>query len=591
MNKLLDRVLAYPTVHKQIGKSDNPKKAQVKVEKCLNEIAANFSKSSIKMFEKLLDASLNKLYDDINFDEGDVDFKNLVKNNSVVLVPNHQSHADYIAINYAVFKKFGFPLYVAGGDNLNIFPLGSIFRKSGCFFIRRSFQNDIIYRLTLEAYLSTLLEDQLPIEFFFEGGRSRTGKLRPPKYGLYKMLLNSYYLNKSKSRKPLVFLPVSIVHEYVPETKALANELLGGKKKKESAKDILSLLKLFARKFGNINIRLGNPITVGEFNEETIRDFTRDLAFNCYREVGKNMILTPSSLLSMILLEEPTGALSWHDIVAKAETILEFCKKFNIPLSIKLYEQELEKILGTTVDLFIGNGKIDVLGKQEKSLLYYTIKNEARSEMLYFKNTILHHFILPYIINLGWVRIFRGEIENFDQLRRFFLDQRKQLKHEFYLPTVENFLKKAALILSDALGREITDFKGMFELNSKDTYAIISKVGIFGRSLSYIHEAYLISALTLKAELQNDGDFITKNEYLSDAKEMFNERLRLGRIIRYRESLSLQLFESALKYFVDINIISNEDNSIKLINIEKLNICINDFKKDLKDQLMINIRN
>ena len=118
--------------------------------------------------------------------------RELMSKGSVVLVPNHQSHADYVEINYKFYKKYNRPLYVAGGDNLNIFPIGKIFRGGGCFFIRRSFQSDIIYKLTMEAYLYALLKQKQPIEFFFEGGRTRSGKLRPPKFGLYSMLLEAH---------------------------------------------------------------------------------------------------------------------------------------------------------------------------------------------------------------------------------------------------------------------------------------------------------------------------------------------------------------------------------------------------------------
>ena len=100
------------------------------------------------------------------------------KNHNIIFVPNHQSHADYLALNYAFHKDYtDIPVHIAGGINLNIFPIGTMFRKSGCFFIRRSFTNDLNYKNTFEAYLYYLLKQGFPIEFFFEGGRSRTGKL------------------------------------------------------------------------------------------------------------------------------------------------------------------------------------------------------------------------------------------------------------------------------------------------------------------------------------------------------------------------------------------------------------------------------
>ena len=250
-------VLNYPKLKERIGDKEEEKE---KALKNLKEMRAELSLPFLKTFEKFLDASLSQLYDGINFNDNGHNIKELSKNNNVVLVPNHQSHADYVAINYVFFKKYQSPLFVAGGNNLNIFPIGPLFRRSGCFFIRRTFANDILYKITLEAYLHYMLLKGNPIEFFFEGGRSRTGKLLPPRYGLYKMLIEAHAAIPKEKRKPLQFIPVSIVHEYVPEQKSLARELDGGKKKKESAGQVLGLVKLLSYQFGNVHINLGKPV-------------------------------------------------------------------------------------------------------------------------------------------------------------------------------------------------------------------------------------------------------------------------------------------------------------------------------------------
>ena len=117
-------VLSYPKI---VARMKDKGIEKDKVLKILNEIKADFSEKYIKAFEKLLDSTLGKLYDGLYFNENKVEFAKLVEENSVVLVPNHQSHADYLAINYMVYKKFRFPLYVAGGNNLN-----------NCFIYRHS---------------------------------------------------------------------------------------------------------------------------------------------------------------------------------------------------------------------------------------------------------------------------------------------------------------------------------------------------------------------------------------------------------------------------------------------------------------------
>ena len=74
-------------------------------------------------------------------------------------------------------------------------PMGFIFRKSGAFSLRRSFKGNKLYPEVFTKYLATLLKEGLPLEFFIEGGRSRTGKMVMPKYGMLSMILQAYQEN------------------------------------------------------------------------------------------------------------------------------------------------------------------------------------------------------------------------------------------------------------------------------------------------------------------------------------------------------------------------------------------------------------
>ena len=585
-------ILGYPKLAARIESREDSEKERSKALKNLASIKAEFSPAAIKSFQKFLDTMLSKVYDKINFDHGGHDLKKLVEENNVVLVPNHQSHADYLAINYAFYKTYKMPLYVAGGDNLNIFPIGKLFRKSGCFFIRRSFASDINYKLTLEAYLYYLLKMGKPIEFFFEGGRSRTGKLLAPRYGLYTMLLDAHREVAKETGKKLVFIPVSIAHEYVPEQKSLANELGGAKKKKESAAQIFALVKVFTYQFGSIHIRLGKPVEVTkEDTEQTLdlKKYTQDVAFKCFREVGRNMMVTPTSLLALVLLDEPSGAMLWQDIMGKARAILDYCETFNIPCRESLLE-DLDACLGRAMDILIGNKRIDVIGREHQGNLYYSIREECRPEILYFKNTILHHFLLPSIIGQAWVNLFSGGLKTEDELKKFIFEQRSQLKHEFYLPTINEFIVKGLNIVSKTVEREIGNYGDLIQLPHQDLYKIASKIGFFTRALSYIYEAYYVSALALnKLEGSSDNGFKAES-YYKKFKEIHEQERELGRLIRYSESFSIPLYKSALKYFNHKGYVHNDGGVLTVPDREHLKSYIEKIKKDLNDQLTLNIR-
>ncbi len=586
MNNLEDVVLSYPRLKQFMDKTRTNKQEILSM---LDGIKANVSPRLINFGEKFLDIIFPKIYDGLDFDENGVDVVELFKNNTVVFVPNHQSHADYIAISYALFKKYNSTIYVAGGDNLNIFPLGSIFRKCACFFIKRVFPSET-YRLTVEAYLYYLIKNKYPIEFFFEGGRSRTGKLRSPRFGLYRMLIDAYSHIDDTSNK-LVFVPISIAHEYIAEMRLLSEELSGKKKQKESSKQLLSLFKLFMYRFGNIHIKLGRPSYVQKKPYGvTTREDIYNLAFDCFRQVGANMVITPGSLLSMILLDEPSGALAWKDIIARAKSIIQYCIKYNLPITNSLYEDNYEATIKHIMDIFIGNKKIDIIGDEGDNIVYYSVKQSCRAEMLYLKNMIIHHFIVPCIINMAWIDLFRGELNNVTDIKNFFITQRRLFIKEFYLPTTKEFFLKTIKIISNAIGREVNSLEELVELSSKEKYDIVKSIGLFGCSLTYIIESYYVSLKALQ-KLSNNFNVPVKYElFKKRVPYVFKEEQRLGRLVRRAEAKSMITFKNSIDYFSYRGLISENEGEFKFINPEGLHNLIEKYQKDLTDFTMFTIR-
>jgi glycerol-3-phosphate O-acyltransferase len=583
--KMEEIVLSYPKLKDRVnGRVEDRDKAI----KNLKEIRAELSTTVFYGVEKFFDTTLAQLYDGFNFNENSIELKNYLNDHNVVLVPNHQSHADYVAINYMFFKKYKTTLYVAGGNNLNIFPIGPIFRKSGCFFIRRSFANDILYKLTLEAYLYYMLIEGNPIEFFFEGGRSRTGKLLQPRFGLYQMLIEAHKEIPLEKRRPLAFVPVSIVHEYVPEQKALARELDGGKKVKENAAQVFGLIRLFSYQFGHIHIALGKPIVIKEV-EENLKLQTQRLAFECFTEVGKNMNVTPTSLLAMILLDEPTGALKWEEILQKARAIIQFCKKFQIPFTESLQDENFEKALGRSIDILIGNKKVEVIGTPQSGHVFYAIIEDSRKEILYFKNTVLHHFLVPWIVNMAWVKLFNGQIKNVDDLKKFFFAQRKQLVFEFYLPSIKEFQTKALDIISDAVSKPVESLDVCMELDHKELYQILSRVSPFARVNNYLLEAYYIAGLALIDLYRDQKEGFKLDTYTKKSKEVFEAEKRLKRVIKYPESFSIPLSKSSLQYYAHIKIVESKSGFYQIVDPEKLKLVVEGFEHDLTNQLILNV--
>jgi glycerol-3-phosphate O-acyltransferase len=580
-DRIEEIILSYPKVKKYL--EDDPSKEEA-ILKNLKEIAGNFSPGLVRKTIKLIDATFGRLYDGVNFEvpQG-MDLVELHKEHHLVLVPNHQSHADYIALTYAIFGIYELPVYIAGGINLNIFPIGKLFRASGAFFIRRSFGSDLGYKHTFEAYIFYLLKTNKLVEFFFEGGRSRTGKLLSPRFGLFQMLLEAH--SHLDDGKELMFIPVALAHEQIPEEKSHSKELSGAKKEKEKSSQLLKIFKLANKKLGTIHVRLSEGIIAKQYSD--IKQATHEMAFECFKAVGRAMPVTPISLLSMIFLDEPSGALSWDDIITKSNDIVEYCKRFEIPITPSLEDPERMESLEKALHIYISNSKLDVIKTTHLNETFYAIKDSERVAALYFKNMIIHHFIVPCAMNAAWFNIFNGQIKTENDLYKFLYQKRTELKYEFYLPTIKSMMKDALLIISKACGKEVSSLKEALDLDNSDLLKVASSIKHFSTAFNSIYEAYFLSGVTLK--YFGDKEF-TMKEYIEVSQDLFDLEIAHGRIMKYPESYTVPKLKTNLKYFTSIKAIENIQGKYKVLSVPVIDQSIEGFVKIINEQVSINLK-
>ncbi len=565
---------------------ENPSKREL-AEKYLTEISANYSLATVKKLERLFDATFAKLYEKINLETAEgVDIPQLQKDSHLILCPNHQSYADFLGISYAVYKKYSLPVFIAAGMNLNVFPVGNLFRKGGAFFIRRSFKGEDLYKLVLEAYIYHLLKNQKIIKFYFEGGRSRTGRLLPPRYGLFHMLLEAYsHLPKDK---PLCFLPISISHETLPEARAHSRESLGGKKIKESTWQLVNLLSVMSKRFGSIHLKAGQPIFIKHVEEDR-RAQVQDLAFACFRSVGKEMMISPTSLLSLVLLDNVSGALTKKYIYSRCESILAYARDFQIPLSPNL-DGNGSQAIEDALDLLIDSKKVEKIKSKTLDRTFYHVNPQARSELLYLKNTILHHFLIPHFIASAWINIFRGSIDSLASLKHYFLEQRRMLKHEFYLPKSGEMFEQIRFLIASIMQQPDFQFEQTFQVAKKDFYKLGQVVGPYSASFAHIYEAYYVAAQSLKSFIGTSFDF---EAFQNVSKEVFQVEKDLGKVVRYPEAYSVSIMRSALSYFAGEKIIEIVDeNEFHMHHADKQMIdrMIEKFSTQLSDITTLNLK-
>jgi glycerol-3-phosphate O-acyltransferase len=581
IKEVVETVVSYPKLAERLEANPGEKD---RVKKLVKEIAGDFNPDVVRSYVKLVDATFAKLYDGVSFDVPEnFDLKALSEDNHIILVPNHQSHADYIALTYVIFGVYSLPVYIAGGINLNVFPIGGMFRKGGAFFIRRKFNNDILYKLTFEAYCYYLLKNNLLIEFFFEGGRSRTGKLLSPRYGLFQMLLEAHA--QLDDGKPLMFVPVTLAHEQVPESSAHAKELWGAKKKKESTSQLLKIFKIFKRKLGTIHVRFSSGIKVNEYTD--LKETTRRLAFDCFRAIGNAMPITPMSLTSLILMDEPSGTLTCDAIIHRGKEIIDYCNHASIPITYSLSEEKYEDSLRRALEILEDNGKIETIYRENLDKTFYSIIPKFRTELLYFKNMIIHHFLVPAIMNGAWTRMLNGTVKSVADLNKYFMTQRKELKFEFYLPTIKELLHMALQTLGFALGRNVSSLDECLEFSEQELNKVAKTIGLFSTTFVYINESYYLGASAL--EFINDNEF-DKKKFLSVSKELFELEREHGRIVKYYESYTVPMLNNCLNFFINQNAVSCEEGVCKVIDHEKVQFFKEKFSRDINDQVSMYLR-
>ena len=224
------------------------------------EIAANYSHPFVQIAEKLLGRVWNRVYDGVKINHAGT-LKDVSEGNEVVYVPCHRSHMDYLLMSYIIYHQ-GYALpHIAAGINLNIPVVGRFLRKGGAFFIRRSFGGNALYTVVFMKYLAAIMARGHSIEYFIEGGRSRTGRLLQPKTGMLSMTVRSFLRDPVR---PVVFVPVYFGYERIVEANTYISELSGAPKKKESWLDLLLSLRVLRERFGTVHVNVGEPIRLND---------------------------------------------------------------------------------------------------------------------------------------------------------------------------------------------------------------------------------------------------------------------------------------------------------------------------------------
>ena len=383
--------------------------------------------------ELMVGQVLERVYAGIDVDEEGIErLRQAASLGSVVLLPSHKSHVDYLVLSYILRQRSIQLPVIAAGDNLSFFPAGPILRRAGAFFIRRSFRGDKLYTAVVDAYIRRLLREGWLIEFFLEGGRSRTGKLLPPMLGLLNMVVSAAL---QLPRRKVFFFPVSIGYERLMEDGAFARELSGGAKEAESAGQLLRLGGLLSGRFGRINIQFGRGFELGALRAElgieheagTLRPAKRRavvkrLAHQVMHQINAVTAATPGAVVSLALLSHGKRGMSFQDLEQQCHRLTHRVRKAGARVSASLWAPGGQGMntagIREVLRIYLAGGLVlqhvpgDTLtGRQGRRQhlhfgadVIFTVPVEKRLSLDITKNHILHFFVARALVAVALLR-------------------------------------------------------------------------------------------------------------------------------------------------------------------------------------------
>ncbi|MCD6585695.1 MAG: 1-acyl-sn-glycerol-3-phosphate acyltransferase [Desulfobacteraceae bacterium] len=523
----------------------------------LDEIAADYSPTIIRMYDITLKWMFKNIFEGMVIDYNGLDrIRQVAKKGPLILVPCHKSHLDYLIISW-VFLVNNIPCpLIAAGKNLSFWPLGPIFRGGGAFFLRRTFKGDLLYPKIFAAYIKKVLDEGFHLEFFIEGGRSRTGKMLTPKIGLLSLLMDAFAKNDWDD---MTFVPIYIGYDRVLEEKAYINEIEGGKKNPENLKNVIKARKFLKRKYGKIYLNFHEPFSLKEYLSQQEKPSSIPAAGDSktlYTEFGKKLIgainqvslITPHAVVAGAILNCGQKRFDYNQLMAHVNTYMTYLLSQGANLADTLLwdrNTTFKKVLDAFADSKMIEKSTSEFSKSAIANPLFKISDSKRPGLDYYKNNGIIAFIPAAFTALAILKADAFQFSSVDIhvsykfLQEFF-------ENEFILDPdqpVEYLVRKN-------LKAFIDDAIIMPHQTLPDTYNLTSagyrKLNLYAAFLVSYFESYWI-VLNFYKKYTKQSIFDTK-DYIKKIQSLGNRMYKRKEVER-TEALSKINYKNAVTFF------------------------------------------
>ena len=530
-NAMIAAVLQQPLLRQTIRtaaarEQRTEREVEQQCRKYLVEISANFSYPLLRVFRLVLKWLWSHLYKGIEVHHAQAVREANQSGAEIIYMPCHRSHMDYLLLSYLLVEQGLAPPHVAAGLNLSFFPLGPIFRRCGAFFLRRTFKDTPLYSAVFNAYFSMLFKQGYPIEFFSEGGRSRTGRLLPPKTGLLASTLQTY-LNQPERNVMLV--PIYIGYDHIMEVSTYIKELSGQKKDQESVWQLFTAVKKLGN-FGQVFVNFGEPINVKKHFDQQLPNWQR----SGIDERQFKMQVKQVAQQVMVAINQATAVSALPLCAAILLASENAQSKKAVFLALLSKHQQLLRLKSERCSLTFAQEKNSLVYQQalemnkfeEDGELVFCSRNQAQ-QLNYYRNNIVHVFALPSLVcqTIGYLMRAKKAISR-DNIIAYAAKVYPFLAAEYFLKKPVNI----ALLLDNELSQLCVI--GVFKFD-KGRYNVENKL-LFDLLARHLQETFLryqqLLRLLLSKKYWSDVDYKTlsmqaKDNYPPLSIDPFDEKV------------------------------------------------------------------
>lgn len=533
----------------------------------LNEIVADRSYITIQILQRVLSAFWNRFYEGIDV-YNNRELNALALTHELVYVPCHRSHIDYLLLSYVIhFEGLAIP-YIAAGKNLNMPLIGPVLRKGGAFFIRRRFKGNRLYSTVLFEYLASQINSGMPIEYFVEGGRSRTGRLLQPKPGMLAMTVRAFLKYR---QRPVAFVPVYIGYEKMIEGKAYLAELQGDDKKSETLLGSIRSIMKIRGFYGRVSANFGEPVMLEDmldnqfpqwrdhfYNDEQRPDWLKQTVSRTAKKImlriNQACSVNAVNLIATALLASPNQTMD--------EAELKRSLRFYIHLIRQLHYSDRIIVTGQSADEQIQHAqRLGMVHRRKHKLGDFIYLDKPSAVLLtYYRNNILHLLAIPSLLACCFIN---NTSLSRDKILRYMQIVYPFLRREFFLPwsvtELGTRIDRSLQLLSDA---GLLVYKDKADSYSKPRIGTEqAQLGVLAQIISPLLELYYM-IFALLAE--HGSDTLTRAR-LEELCYLMAQRLSLMYEINSPDFFDKKLIANFINTLISAGYVSvNAGNKLEL---------------------------